>query len=59
MLPVPQEKESLKVFLRVKPRTEHELIVFRYFYSQGCGSGLIQYGSGILAQSTTLATIIY
>ena len=29
LLPVPQEKESLKVFLRVKPKTEHELMVFR------------------------------
>ena len=29
-LPVPQEeKESLKVFLRVKPKTEHELMVYR------------------------------
>jgi hypothetical protein len=26
---VPQEKESLKVFLRVKPKTEHELMVYR------------------------------
>ena len=29
MLPVPQEKESLQVFLRVKPKTDHELKVFR------------------------------
>ncbi len=28
-LAVPQEKESLKVFLRVKPKTEHELMVYR------------------------------
>jgi hypothetical protein len=28
-LAVPQEKESLKVFLRVKPKTEHELVVYR------------------------------
>ncbi len=29
MLPVPQEKESLQVFLRVKPKTDHELKVYR------------------------------
>jgi hypothetical protein len=29
MLPVPVEKESLKVFLRVKPKTDHDLMVFR------------------------------